>query len=142
MHVKKGDKVKIHFTVKTDNGEIVESSASASPPEFTIGEGKALPGLEKGLIGMKSGESKTINVPVNEAYGPREERKVFEFGRDRMPEGFDPHVGQVIQMHAVDGTTFMVTVVGITENGCKMDANHPLAGKDLIYDVELVEIVG
>lgn len=141
MQVKNGDRVKVHYTLKLDNGEVVESSSSAMPLEITIGEGKMIPGFENGIIGMTPGESKTITVPAEEAYGHRNENMVFEFSRERAPEGFEPQIGQPVRMYRPDGKSFVVTVIDITEEGFKMDANHPLAGKPLIFDLELVEIV-
>ena len=141
MQAKKGDKVKVHYTLKAESGEVIESSAATVPMEFTIGEGKVIPGFENGVIGMKSGDSKTINVPTDEAYGQREEKKIFEFSKERAPQGFEPKIGQVVQMHAPDGTSFPVTVTGFTENGFQMDANHPLAGKNLVFDLTLIEII-
>jgi len=141
MQIKSGDTVKVHYTLKVENGEVIETSAGSAPLEFTLGEGKMIPGFEKGVIGMKQGESKTITVPPEEAYGRREERKIFEFSREKAPPAFDPGIGQTVRMHALDGSFFMVTIVGITEKAFIMDANHPLAGKDLVFDLELVEIV-
>ncbi len=141
MHAKIGDKVKVHYTLKAADGEVIDSSVNASPLEFTLGEGKLIPGFEKGIIGMTPNDSKTITVPPEEAYGHRKEKMVFEFSRENAPEGFDPQIGQLVQLHRPDGNSFKVTVLGITEKGFKMDANHPLAGKDLIFDLELVEII-
>jgi peptidylprolyl isomerase len=141
MEVKNGDKVKIHYTLKAGNGETIESSAGSAPLELKLGEGKMIPGFEKGVIGMKQGESKTITVSPEEAYGLREEKKVFEFSREKAPAAFDPRIGDTVQMHALDGSSFKVTVVDLTEKAFIMDANHPLAGKDLVFDLELVEVV-
>jgi peptidylprolyl isomerase len=90
---------------------------------------------------MAPGETKTIHIPAEEAYGPRDENKVFDFDRSRAPEGFEPEIGQMVQMYRPDGKSIIVTVVDITDEYFKMDANHPLAGKDLTFDLELVEIV-
>ncbi len=141
MQVKKGDKVKVHYTLKTEDGEVMESSVGAVPMEFTVGEGKVIQGFDNGVIGMKSGDSKTITVSENEAYGFRDEKKIFEYGKDRIPQGFEPQIGQIVQMHTPDGKGFPVTILGFTDKGFKMDANHPLAGKTLIFDLELVEII-
>lgn len=141
MEVKNGDMVKVHYTLKAEAGETIESSAGSAPLEFKLGEGKMIPGFEKGVIGMKQGESKTITVPSEEAYGLREERKIFEFSREKAPAVFDPNIGQTVRMHALDGSSFTVTIVDITEKAFIMDANHPLAGKNLVFDLELVEIV-
>ena len=140
MKLKSGDKVKVHYTLKINDGEVVESSFDAMPMEFALGEGKMIEGFEKGIAGMTVGEKKTIQIPSDQAYGTRNESKVFEFPKNRCPEGFTPEVGQMVQMFWPDGKSFMVTVKNLTENGFTMDANHPLAGKDLTFDLELVEI--
>ncbi len=140
MQAKHGDKVKVHYTLKINGGEVVDSSAGAPPLEFTLGDGRMIPGFEAGVIGMSAGEKKTINIPADLAYGPRNEKMVFEFPKDRCPEGFDPQLGQQIQLNRPDGKSFVATVAGVTEGGYAMDANHPLAGKDLVFDLEIVEI--
>jgi peptidylprolyl isomerase len=141
MPAKKGDKVKVHYTLKDTNGTVVESSVNSSPIEFTIGEGKVIAGFEKNVVGMKPEDTKTVTIPPEDAYGAREEKKVFEYDKKNAPENFEPQVGQSIQMHRPDGKSFVVTVLGRTDKGFQMDANHPLAGKELVFDLELVEIV-
>lgn len=141
MKAKNGDKVKVHYTLKLDDGEVVESSVGSLPLEFTLGEGKMMPGFENGIIGMTTGEKKTIKVPAEQAYGSRNEMMVFEFPKSRCPEGFDPQIGQQVQMFRPDGKSFVVTVIGTTEGDFTMDANHPFAGKDLTFDLELVEVL-
>lgn len=141
MQVKNGDKVKVHYTLRLDSGEVVESSVGITPLEFTLGEGKIIPGFENGVIGMTVGEKKTIKIPYDQAYGPRTENMVFEFPKSRCPEGFDPQIGQQAQMFRPDGKSLVVTVIGFTEEGFTMDANHPLSGKQLTFDLELMEIV-
>jgi peptidylprolyl isomerase len=140
MPAKNGDKVKVHYTLKDINDNVVESSANTLPIEFTIGEGKVISGFEKTVIGMKPQNKKTVTIPPEDAYGPHDEKKVFEFDKKNAPGDFDPQIGQTITMHRPDGKTFTVTVAGRTETGFMMDANHPLAGKELIFDLELVEI--
>jgi len=140
LKAKKGDRVKVHYILKNKEGEIIETSDKGFPIEFTIGEGKMIKGVENGVVGMELNETRTITVPMDEAYGARDERKVFEFSRERAPAGFDPQIGQMVQMHRPDGRAFAVTVIGKTEKGFVMDANHPLAGKDLVFDLTLVEI--
>ena len=142
MQAKKGDRVKVHYTLRLDDGTVVETSAGATPMEFIIGNGEMLQDFECGCIGMNPGESRTITIPAAQAYGTHNEKMVFEFSRSVAPEGFDPQIGQIIRMHRPDGKTFIVTVIGITEKGYMMDANHPLSGKNLTFDVELIEISG
>ena len=140
MNAKDGDRVKVDYTLKINEDEVVETSVGKIPLEFTLGEKSLIPGFEKGVIGMSIGESKTIKVPCTEAYGPRKEELLFEFDKSRAPQSFDPQIGQQIQMHRADGKAFSVTVIGKTEKGYHMDGNHPLAGKDLIFDLKLLEI--
>ena len=140
MKAKNGDRVKVNYTLKINKDEVVETSAGTVPLEFTVGEKSMIPGFEQGIIGMAIGESKTINVPSAEAYGPRKEDLQFNFDRSKAPESFEPQIGQQVQMHRADGKPCLVTVIGTTEKGYTMDANHPLADKDLIFDLELIEI--
>ena len=142
MQVKHGDRVKVHYTLKDAKGQIIESSKELAPIEFTIGEGKVIPGFEKGILGITLNEAKTITISPEEAYGLRDEKKVFEFERKNAPGDFDPRVGDTVRMHRPDGKTVPVTVIAVTEKGFLMDANHPLAGKELTFELELVEIVG
>lgn len=141
MPAKKGDKVKVHYTLKDIKGDVVESSVNSIPIEFTIGEGKVITGFEKNIIGMEPNDRKTVTIPPEDAYGLREEKKVFEYDKKNAPGDFEPQIGQSIQMHRPDGKSFVVTVLSRTDKGFMMDANHPLAGKELIFDLELVEIV-
>ncbi|MBI4826565.1 MAG: FKBP-type peptidyl-prolyl cis-trans isomerase [Nitrospirae bacterium] len=141
MIAKSGDKVKVHYTLKDINNEVIESSRETHPLEFTLGDKHVIPGFDKGVTGMKVGESKTINIPFADAYGPRNEAMIFEFDKSKAPEQFDPAIGQTVKLHRADGMPVMATVIGKTVNGFTMDANHPLAGKDLTFDLELVEII-
>lgn len=141
MAAKDGDIVKVHYTLKDANGEIVETSIKSLPLEFTIGEGKVIPGFEKAVTGMKLNEKKSIEVSPEDAYGLHDEKKIFDYDRSKAPKDFNPQIGQTIQMHRPDGNSFPVTIMGETEKGYKCDANHPLAGKKLNFDIELIEIV-
>jgi len=141
MQAKTGDRVKVHYTLRDANGREVETSHNSQPMEFTIGEGNVIAGFEKGVTGMLKNETKTITIPPEEAYGPHDKEKIFEFNRKNAPGDFDPQIGQSIKMHRPDGKSFVVTVVSKTTKGFMMDANHPLSGKELIFDLELLEIV-
>jgi FKBP-type peptidyl-prolyl cis-trans isomerase 2 len=141
MPVKAGDTVKVHYTLKDANGEIVETSINSEPIDFIIGKGNVIPGFEKAVTGMELNEKKSIEITPEDAYGPHDENKVFEYDRSKAPKDFNPQIGQTVQLHRPNGNTVMVTVLGETEKGFRMDANHPLAGKKLDFDVELVEIV-
>jgi peptidylprolyl isomerase len=141
LEAKKGNRVKVHYTVKESNGEVIESSDNTMPLEFAIGEGRVIPGFENGVTGMKVDETKTVNVPCEDAYGARDDTKTFEFARKNSPTDFDPRIGDMVQLHRPDGKAFSVKVLEKRETGFLMDANHPLAGKDLIFDLKLVEII-
>jgi FKBP-type peptidyl-prolyl cis-trans isomerase 2 len=139
--VKEGDTIRIHYTGKLEDGTVFDSSEGATPLEFTVGGGAIISGLEQGVIGMTPGESKTITIPMEQAYGPHQRERVFEFDRKKAPENFNPEVGQRLQMYRADGMPITATVVGISEASVTMDCNHPLAGKTLVFDTTLVEIV-
>ena len=141
MQAKNGDRVKVHYTLRDSKGDVIESSRETQPIEFTIGAGNIIPGFEKGIIGMGITETKTILISPEDAYGLHDEKKVFEYERKNAPGDFDPQIGHAVKMHRPDGNAVVVTVVGRTEKGFMMDANHPLAGKELTFDLELLEIV-
>ncbi|MCX5717615.1 MAG: peptidylprolyl isomerase [Nitrospirae bacterium] len=138
--VKEGDTISIHYTGKLEDGTIFDSSEGGAPLEFKVGGGAVLKGLEAGVIGMEAGDERTIRIPAEEGYGIRIEEKVFEFGRDRAAENFDPEIGQQLQMYRADGMPITVKVTNKTEKAFIMDCNHPLAGKNLAFDIKLVEI--
>lgn len=139
--VKEGDTVRIHYTGKLEDGTVFDSSDGDNPLEFKVGEGKTIPGLEQGVIGMTPGESKSISVPMELAYGPYMKEGVFELNRERVPEDFNPGIGQQVQMFRADGLPIIATVIGIFENYFLIDCNHPLAEKTLIFDTRLLEIL-
>ncbi len=138
--IKSGDTVRIHYTGRTDDGTEFDSSVGKEPLEFTVGEGEIIPGLEKGVIDMESGEKKTITVPADEAYGIYNEELRIPVARDLLPPDLDPFIGLELVMNMQDGSTFPVRVVEVQEASITVDANHPLAGEDLTFDVEVVEI--
>ncbi|MBI5409819.1 MAG: FKBP-type peptidyl-prolyl cis-trans isomerase [Nitrospirae bacterium] len=141
MQANPGDRVRVHYTLKDADGQVIESSNGQEPLDFIIGGGTIIPGFEKAVVGMKPSETKTIKVPPEEAYGLHDEKKIFEFDKKKAPAEFDPRVGDTVRMHRADGRQVPVTVTAVTEKNFLMDANHPLAGKELIFDLELVEIV-
>jgi peptidylprolyl isomerase len=136
----KGNTVKVHYTGKLSDGTVFDTSVEREPLEFVLGEGKVIPGFESGVEGMKTGESKTITIPSDQAYGPRQEQLVAEVKKDQFPPDLNPQMGQQLQLQQENGQVVVVTVTDINENQVTLDANHPLAGKGLIFDVELVEI--
>lgn len=140
--VKSGDKVKVHYHGKLTTGETFDSSAGREPLEFEVGSGMVIKGFDEGVTGMAVGEKKTINIPFNEAYGPRNPEMVIDMPKERFPEDMEVEVGMPLVMSDGQGQQFQVTIVEIKETSVVLDANHPLAGKDLVFDLELVEIVG
>ena len=134
--------VKVHYTGKLDDGTVFDSSTGREPLQFTVGEHEVIPGFEEAVVGMNQSESKTVKVPADAAYGPRFDEMVLKVDRSRLPQDFEPQVGQQLQMKRSDGHTIIVTVSEVSESDVALDANHPLAGKDLVFDIELVEIVG
>jgi FKBP-type peptidyl-prolyl cis-trans isomerase 2 len=140
--VKSGDKIKVHYHGKLTNGETFDSSAGREPLEFEVGSGMVIPGFDDGVTGMTVGEKKTVNIPFAEAYGPKNPEMVIEMPKDRFPADMQVEVGMPLMMSDQQGQQFQVTIVEIKEEAVMLDANHPLAGQDLIFDLELVEIVG
>lgn len=137
---KPGDTVSVHYTGKLDDGTIFDSSTGGDPLQFTIGAGQIIPGFDQAVIGMNPGESKTINIPADEAYGPHHEEWVLAVDRREIPADFNPEVGQQLQVRHPDGRTTVVMVTGVSEATVTLDGNHPLAGKDLTFEIQLIEI--
>ena len=138
---KNGDAVKVHYTGKLEDGTVFDSSESRDPLEFTVGEGKVIPGLEQAVVGMSPGDSKTENVPADQAFGPYREDLVVEIDLERIPKGVDPKVGERLRVEKTDGGITEVLVAGVTESKVTLDANHPLARNDLVLDIQLLEIL-
>ena len=136
-----GDTVKVHYTGMLEDGTIFDSSREREPLEFTIDEGQLIPGFEEAVKGMTPGETKTVEIPPEKAYGPRYEDAVLQVPRDRMPEGLDPQVGDQLQVQSTSGQTFPALVTEVTDKVVTLDANHPLAGKTLTFEIELVAIL-
>ncbi len=135
------DTVKVHYTGKFEDGTVFDSSEGRDPLEFTLGKKMVIPGFEAAAMGMSPGETKTIKIPAEEAYGPRHEEMVMEVSRASMPTEIEPEVGQVLQIGQSYDQMLQVVVAEVTETSVVLDANHPLAGMDLVFEIELVEIV-
>jgi peptidylprolyl isomerase len=137
---KDGDTVKVHYTGTLEDGTVFDTSLERDPLEFTLGQGQLIPGFEQAVTGMKVGESKTVNIPADQAYGPHRDELVLEMERSQFPEDIDPEVGQRLQMQQTDGGIVIVTVTDVSETTVTIDANHILAGKNLTFEIELVGI--
>jgi peptidylprolyl isomerase len=135
---KKGDSVKIHYTGKFDDGEIFDSSKGREPLEFTLGSGQVIPGFDTAVEGMQTDEEKTVRIPAAEAYGEINPNLVHEVERTQIPDDIPLEVGGQLQVQGQDGRAFSVTVVELDDTKAKLDANHPLAGKDLTFELQLV----
>jgi FKBP-type peptidyl-prolyl cis-trans isomerase 2 len=142
QQVKTGDKVKVHYHGKLTNGETFDSSEGRSPLEFEVGKGMVIKGFDDGVTGMAIGEKKTINIPVDDAYGPINPDMLIEMPKDRFPKDMEIKEGVPLMMSDGSGQNFQVVVAEVKDDSVILDANHPLAGQDLIFDIELVEIVG
>ena len=137
---KVGDKVKVHYTGKLEDGQVFDSSQGRDPFEFTLGEGKVIPGFEKGITGMEVGQEKTLTIPPTEAYGEHREALVADVNKSEFPEHITPEVGQSLQLRQEDGSPITARITEIDNEKVTLDANHPLAGKTLVFDVKLIEI--
>jgi FKBP-type peptidyl-prolyl cis-trans isomerase 2 len=138
--VKKGDTIKVHYTGTLTDGTQFDSSAGREPLEFEVGAGGVIAGFDNGVMGMAIGETKTIHIPFMEAYGPIQEEMIVEFPKDKFPADMQPEVGMQLAMNNGQGQQFPVTIVEIKEESIVLDANHSLAGKDLTFALELVDI--
>jgi FKBP-type peptidyl-prolyl cis-trans isomerase 2 len=136
-----GDTVKVHYTGRLGNGTIFDSSVEREPLQFTLGQGQVIRGFEQAVLGMTVGESKTVVIPADEAYGPYRDELVIVANRSNFPPGWEPEIGDQLPITQPDGREIWVRVVEITESTITIDANHHLAGKDLVFDIELVEIL-
>ena len=141
QEVKPGDKVKVHYHGKLTNGETFDNSEGRAPLEFEVGSGMVIRGFDDGVTGMKVGDKKTLNIPYNEAYGPKNPEMIIEFPKEKFPTEMEIELGMPLVMTGAGNEQFQVTVSQIKESTVMLDANHPLAGQDLIFDIELIEIV-
>ncbi|MEQ8537076.1 MAG: peptidylprolyl isomerase [Coleofasciculus sp. D1-CHI-01] len=137
---KVGDTVKIHYTGKLKDGTVFDSSLSREPIEFTIDAGQVIPGFEQAVMGMTPGDSKTEMIPMDKAYGPHRDEMVLEVTRDKMPPDLNPEIGQQLQIQQPNGRVIPVVITDVTDSNVRLDANHPLAGQDLTFEIQLVDI--
>ena len=138
---KQGDTVQLHYMGKLQDGTIFDTSRERHPLQFTIGSGQVIEGFEQAVIGMTVGESKTARIPMEKAYGPRREDMIVTLDRSKLPPGMNPQIGQRLELTHEDDQTSLVTVTDTTDTTLKLDANHPLAGKELIFDIQLIGIL-
>jgi FKBP-type peptidyl-prolyl cis-trans isomerase 2 len=138
--VKDNDTVKVHYTGKLENGQVFDSSVEREPLEITLGQGALIPGFEKGLLDMKVNEKKTISIPKQEAYGEVQKELFQSVPKNNLPQEIKPEVGMGLMAKNPDGTERQLRVAEVNDDHIIVDANHPLAGHDLTFDLELVAI--
>jgi len=141
MHVKKGDVVRVHYTGTLTDGSQFDSSVGRNPLEFTVGAGQMIAGFDAGVLGMVVGEKKTLQIDPDNGYGQSNPEAIIEFPKTNVPEGMELEVGMQLNLQNEYGQPVPVVIIELREDLVVMDANHSLAGKDLIFEVELVEIV-
>ena len=132
--------MQVHYTGKLEDGTVFDTSEDGDPLSFTIGENRVIPGFEEAVTGMEPGDSKTTEVDPEQAYGEHREDMVMEMERDQIPDDVDPEVGQQLQLRLENGQTVPVLITALGEDTVTIDANHPLAGRTLLFDIELVDI--
>lgn len=138
--VKNGDTVKVHYTGKLEDGTVFDTSVEREPMEFVVGNGKLITDFEQAVIGMESGQAKTIQISAENAYGPHVDNLVMVVDRNQFPPELEPRIDQMLQVKHENGNEFTVRVTEVSPDNVTLDANHPLAGENLTFDIELVEI--
>ncbi|EAZ88920.1 FKBP-type peptidyl-prolyl cis-trans isomerase [Crocosphaera chwakensis] len=140
VQAKLGDTVKVNYTGKLQDGTVFDSSVDRDPLQFALGQGQVISGFEEAVVGMSPGENKSVTIPSEQAYGPYQDELVIVVDEKQMPSDLSVEVGQQLQMRHSSGQAVPVMVTNIADSKVTLDANHPLAGKDLTFDLELVNI--
>ena len=141
-HAKQGDLVKVRYTGTLDDGSTFDSSDGREPLQFVIGQGMLIPAFEEAIVGMLPGDSRSVHIPADEAYGPFMDELILEVDKNQIPPYLNPEEGMQLQITQDDGSSTVVKVVKLTGEKGFLDANHPLAGRDLNFSIELVDISG
>jgi len=137
---KNGDTVKVYYTGTLEDGTVFDSSKERDPLQFTLGKGQLIKGFEEAVIGMSIGETKSVKIPSDEAYGSHREDLLLKFNKSDFPPDIEPKGGLVINLVSPDGRNLLATITEISGDSVTLDANHPLAGKDLTFNIDLVEV--
>jgi peptidylprolyl isomerase len=137
---KAGDTVQVHYTGKLDDGTVFDSSVGGEPIEFVLGEHHVIPGFEDGVMGMEIGETKTVLIPCDQAYGPRMDEMILVIPREQVPPHITLELGEMLELGQPSGETIAVQITALTDAIVTLDGNHPLAGEDLTFDLELTSI--
>lgn len=139
--VKKGDTIRVHYTGKLEDGQEFDSSLKRDPLQFEVGTGSMIKGFENAVLDLKPGDKKTVTIVPEEAYGERDENLLIKMPKKSVPEGVTPEVGMRLQIANQQGQAVPVVVTEVLDDSLRLDANHPLAGKTLVFDIEVVEIL-
>lgn len=140
MQAKEGSTVQVHYEGRLPDGTVFDSSSGRDPIEFTIGGGQVVPGFDEAVRGMEPGQKKTTSIPAEKAYGDRSDELLFEVNKTEVPSEMELKVGDSVSVGLPNGQAIPVQVAAITEESVTLDANHPLAGKDLVFELELVKV--
>lgn len=140
MSVSEGDTVQVHYTGTLKDGSVFDETEKGDPLAFTVGSGEIIPGFEQAVIGMDEEEEKTVTIEAAEAYGERDESRVQQYSRESLPDDFDPEKGQVLALQDQEGRQIPVTVVDFDQENITVDLNHPLAGRDLTFEIKVVDV--
>jgi peptidylprolyl isomerase len=140
QQAKSGDTVKVHYSGRLTDGTTFDSSSGRDPLEFKVGNGDVIRGFDEGVTGMSVGDKNTVHIPADDAYGQKEDDRIIKFPRANFPPDMNPEVGMQLNMTNGGGQVIPVTIVDMDTDDVTLDANHPLAGQDLIFDIELVDI--
>ena len=140
MKAENGSTVKVHYKGTLEDGTVFDSSEGREPLQFTVGSGEVIPGFDVAVTGLEAGESRTTTIPADQAYGPHHPDRMIEVSREGMPPDFKPNIGDVVQLKDPQGQPLQATVKEINETVIKFDANHPLAGKDLTFEIKVMAI--
>ncbi len=138
--VKDGDTVKVHYKGTLKDGSVFDSSENREPLEFTLGQGQLIPGFEKAVVGLTEGDTTSVDIPSGEAYGEVRDDLIINVPKEQLPDDVEPQVGMQLQLNQPNGQPVPVRITEVSEAELTLDANHPLAGKDLKFDIELVEV--
>jgi len=141
LEAQDGDIVKVHYVLSLQDGSVFDSSTEEQPFEFIIGKGMVIPGFENAVAGMREGETKEVRIPPDDAYGCYREDLTHVLERSYLPPDIDPQVGMTLEVPTAEGTVINAVVTEVDESTIKLDANHELAGKELIFNIKLLQII-
>lgn len=140
MAIEDGDTVQVHYTGTLEDGTEFDSSHDRAPLEFTVGEGQVIPGFEQMVRGLEAGDTETATLEPENAYGQRDEQRVIEVERDQLPDDVEPEIGMQLEIQQPNGTRARVSIAEVGEETVQLDANHPLAGKELTFEIEVLDV--